>query len=153
MWLMKADADDLVSRRLTEFVGGAKSGGAWYCETGWVNGYGSKWLMKLHDFHAVCGTSCVSYVTGADLPKSLHEDSSQFYLLSKGHHLVVDYLKTLSIPINPLPFAAVVYTTDSGENWSGHWSSTMRSKRWLMRRLMNSRYLTQAKRHEFGFDL
>src|SRR5207249_3283821 len=112
--------------------------------------YGSKWVLKLRNFHRLCGTSCVTYATLSDLPKSLEESGGGYYLLNKGHHLVVDYLKQSGVSIYPIPFPTTTYITDSGENWSGPWLTKFQSKRWRIRRLMNSRLLTPNKRVEFG---
>src|SRR5262245_59863938 len=36
-WLMRADADDLISRRLVPFIEQQPINTAWYCKTGWAH--------------------------------------------------------------------------------------------------------------------
>jgi hypothetical protein len=101
-------------------------------------------------FHLRCGTSCVTYVTQDDLPESTHQPSSNFYLLTQGHNIVVDYLKEHKVPTHPIPFPTTFYVTDSGENWSGNFISTLLSKRWLLWKWFSPRPLTSQLRKEFG---
>jgi len=51
MWVMRADADDLISRRLVPFIDQQRPYGAWYSETGWLHSYGSRWVIKQRNFH------------------------------------------------------------------------------------------------------
>ena len=150
-WLMRADADDLISRRLVKFIEKQPTNTAWYSEKGWAHRLGSRWALKLRNFHTLCGTSCVTYVTRAELPETFDQPSKEFYLLTQGHHMVVDYLRKLDITVNPIPFPTTVYVTDSGENWSGYWLSVLRSKRWMLRKLLNIRPISTPLRDEFGF--
>ena len=149
-WLMRADADDLISRRLVPFIAKQRPYEAWYSEIGWVHRHGSKWLVKQREFHMVCGTSCVTYVTPAELPEAVSDPSDRFYLLSQGHHMTVDYLKKRGIPTNPIPFPTTIYVSDSGENWSGPRLSIVNSRRLFAQRIINSRLLTSSIREEFG---
>jgi hypothetical protein len=150
-WLMRADADDLISRRLVKFIQKQPTNTAWYSEEGWAHRLGSRWALKLHNFHKLCGTSCVTYVTSAELPETFDQPSREFYLLTQGHNLMVDYLRKLDMTVNPIPFPTTVYVTDSGENWSGPWLSVLRSKRWTLRKPLNSRPISATLRDEFGF--
>ena len=109
-WLMRADADDLISNRIHPYIEGNPGPRAWYAETGWIHRSGP-WLEKRRNFHKFCGTSCLTYVT----PDELSEES---YLLSQGHNIIVDYLK-LRTNTRALPFPAAIYRLETGENWSG----------------------------------
>ena len=149
-WLMRADADDLISRRLVKFIEKQPLDTAWYSEEGWAHRLGSRWAVKLRNFHTLCGTSCVTYVTRAELPETFDQPSKEFYLLTQGHHMVVDYLRKLDITVNPIPFPTTVYVTDSGENWSGYWLSVLRSKRWMLRKMLCSRRIGWRLSAEFG---
>ena len=138
-WLMRADADDLISRRLVKFIEKQPLDTAWYSEEGWAHRLGSRWALKLRNFH-----------THAELPETFDQPSKEFYLLTQGHHMVVDYLRKLDITVNPIPFPTTVYVTDSGENWSGYWLSVLRSKRWMLRKMLCSRRIGWRLRAEFG---
>ena len=82
-WLMRADADDLISRRLVPFVEQQSPYEAWYSETGWLHRYGSRWLIKQRNFHVQCGTSCVTYVSASELPDLMEQPSDDYYLLTR----------------------------------------------------------------------
>jgi hypothetical protein len=149
-WLMRADADDLVSRRLVPFIEQQQRHTAWYSETGWAHVYNSRWVIKIRDFHLYCGTSCVTYVTLDDLPVSVQEPSSDYYLLTQGHNIVVDFLKSSGVSTRSAPFPTTLYVTDSGENWSGAWVTQRFSKRVRLRHALSSRPITRSLREEFG---
>jgi hypothetical protein len=149
-WLMRADADDLISRRLVPFVEQQRPHGAWYSATGWFHNYGSRWVFKERNFHLLCGTSCVTYVFPSELPDSVERPSKDYYLLTQGHNIIVDFLMRSAVPTNPVPFPTTVYVLESGENWSGRWLKELRSKRTHLRHAINSRLITQSIRDEFG---
>jgi hypothetical protein len=147
-WLMMADADDLVSRRLVPFVERQDPKTAWYAEFGWVRRGGSRWVMRQEGFHRVCGTSSVRCVAKSDLPQSATEPREKFYLLTQGHNIVVDYHRESGIPTRPFPFASTIYETETGENWSGN--SYQRSRRLLVKQWLASRLITSRMQAEFG---
>ena len=149
-WLMRADADDLISQRLVKFIEKQPTNTAWYSEKGWAHRLGSQSALKLRNFHKICGTSCVTYVTHAELPETFDQPSKEFYLMTQGHHMVVDYLRTLDMTVNPIPFPTTVYVTDSDENWSGRSLSVLRSKRWMLRKMLCSRRIGWRLSAEFG---
>ena len=151
-WLMRADADDLISQRLVPFVEQQRPYEAWYSETGWIHHYGSRWVIKQRNFHQVCGTSCVTYVSASELPDSMEEPLENCYLLSQGHNIIVDYLRKSGAPTHAVPFPTTIYVTDSGENHSGAWLRELRAKRLILRHAVNSRPLTPSIRKEFGLD-
>jgi hypothetical protein len=149
-WLMRADADDLVSRRLVPFVEQQRPHGAWYSETGWLHRYGSQWVIKQRNFHLLCGTSCIIYVSPSELPDSLEQPSDDYYLLTQGHNITVDFLKRSGVPTRAVPFPTTLYVTDSGENWSGARLAELRARRVRIRHVLNSRPITRSMREEFG---
>jgi hypothetical protein len=149
-WLMRADADDLISRRLVPFVERQRSYGAWYSETGWVHRYGSQWVIKQRNFHLLCGTSCITYVSTSELPDSAEQPSDDCYLLTQGHNTIVDFLKRSGVSTHAVPFPTTLYVTESGENWSGAWLTGLRARRVLLRHALNSRPITRSIREEFG---
>jgi hypothetical protein len=148
-WLMRADADDLISRRLVPFVEQQQVDTAWYCETGWAYRPGSYWTMRLQNFHRVCGTSCVTYVNPHELPDTIDRPNADYYLLTKGHNIIVDFLKQSGVGVRPIPFPAVVYVTGHGDNWSGSSFFNRRSRRWQIGKIINTRPIAPL-RHEFG---
>ena len=149
-WLMRADADDLISQRLVPFVERQPPDTAWYSEIGWAHRFGSPWVIRMHDFHMICGTSCITHVAPHDLPTSLDEPASDYYLLTQGHNIVVEFLRKSGVLTNPVPFPTTLYVTDSGENSSGPWLTKLGSRRVRLRFVLNSRPITRSLREEFG---
>jgi hypothetical protein len=149
-WLMRADADDLISRRLVPFVEQQRPHGAWYSETGWLYRYGSRRVIKQRDFHLVCGTSCVTFVSPSELPRSVEQQSDDCYLLAQRHNVMVDFLRRAGMDTHPVPFPTTLYVTDSGENHSGAWLTELRARRVLLRHALNTRPITRSIREEFG---
>ena len=109
-YVMIADADDLVSRRLAEFVALHPKGDGWFFEKGYSYCPGTNWLRSIQEFHQRCGT-CVIVRAGL-----LRFDAVPFYrnsqvntLAAAGHN---NYYKVLSgdgAVLEPLPFAGAVY--------------------------------------------
>jgi len=149
-WLMRADADDLVSRRLIPFIEKQAPTTAWYSETGWWYVNGSRTVMKLNAFHRCCGTSCVTYATHADLPRLLADPQENFYLAARSHSTVVDYLRSAGASIQAIPFPTTLYVTNTGENLTGNWLTNRRGLRWSVRYIINRRPVTKQMREEFG---
>jgi hypothetical protein len=146
-WLMRADADDLISRRLVRFVEQQSIASAWYAEEGWLHKYGSRWVVKRRAFHTLCGTSCITHVDRNELPDSMDDPNEEYYLLNQGHHQIVEYVRSRGVPTLPVPFPATIYTTNSGENCSGQWSI---SRRHLPGLTLDTRLITRSFRDEFG---
>ncbi len=108
--VMFVDADDLVSRRLSEFVAAHSRENGWYFQTGFTHCYGERWVYKHSRHHLLCGT-CV--IVRTDL---LHFEKSGFHrggnvtsLANVGHCTYVAHLAEQGAAIQPLPFAGAVY--------------------------------------------
>lgn len=150
-WLMMADADDLVSRRLVEFVSRQKPHEFWYAQTGWRYNLGSKFAIKINDFYLFCGTSSVNYVTKDQLPTSI-DDPMRPYILSMPHPEVVKSRRGAGIAVRPIPFPSTIYVLNSGENNSGNWSVKSHDRRTRLRLALNTRPVTPGLRHEFSLS-
>jgi len=149
-WLMRADADDRVSRKLVSFVEEQTPQGAWYAEVGWMHRIGSSYVIKQRDFHTQCGTSCITYVLASQIPLTIDEPLDESNLFNQPHHTLVDFLKNCGVPTRPIPFPTTLYVTDSGENHSGPWLTAPPSRRIRIRHILNTRPLTRSLREEFG---
>lgn len=150
MWLMRADADDLVSRRLVGFISQQDPDQLWFSEYGWRHSMGSRFVIKQPDFHLYCGTSSVAYATPDDLPRSEDDPSKDYYLLQTSHTLLVDQRRALGISVRPIPFPTTIYIMNSGENWSGDWALSNHGRRTRLKLALNMRPITPGLRREFG---
>jgi hypothetical protein len=149
-WLMRADADDLISSKLVSFIHDQVPGQFWYSEVGWRHQLGSRFVIKQNRFHLYCGTSHLAYVTQADLPGSIDSRAEDCYLLTQAHNVIVDSRKAAGVEVRPIPFPTTVYILNSGENWSGTWLRTNHDRRTRLKLIFNTRPITQNFRREFG---
>lgn len=149
MWLMRADADDLVSRRLVGFISAQQPHQFWYSQYGWRYSAGSRFVIKQRDFHLYCGTCSVAYATADDLPKSADDPSKGYYLLETQHSLLVQQRSAQGVVVRPVPFPTTIYVMNSGENWSGDWSFSKHGRRTRLRLALAMRPITTSLRREF----
>ena len=106
-YVMKMDADDLVSARIAEYVLSDDNEHGYYVEKGYVWKRGSFFLKRKGDFHRGCGTSNVLYAEKESLPQSM-EDTKDYDLISLGHNIAVDTFAERKSPLSPLPFRGAV---------------------------------------------
>jgi hypothetical protein len=130
--VMFVDADDLVSRRLSDFVVSHPRENGWYFQTGYTHTYGQSWMRKQTPHHRICGT-CL--IVRKDLLRFAHSDqyTGQLYnnlksssdrrffahlassgqivntLAAEGHGNYVTHLAAQGTPVQPLPFYGAVY--------------------------------------------
>lgn len=123
--IMFVDADDFVSRRLTEFVAADSAAPGWTITDGWRVQM-SRRSVRRHrdDFHLQCGSS---HIVRIDLlpptPFDLSASQEQLYAaigdrlerhLGSHMHLHDD------LPLAPLPFPGALYRVGSGQSHSGN---------------------------------
>jgi len=147
-WLMRADADDLISNRIVSFMMNQESA-FWYSEEGWIHQMGSPLVIKCTNFHTYCGTSHVAFVLQDDLPSSM-EDNEKRYILHKSHTEIVAARRMVGAKVFPIPFPTTIYVTNSGENNSGSWRLRNHRKTTQIKLLFGIRPVTKKLREEFG---
>ncbi|HEV7403010.1 MAG TPA: hypothetical protein VGO11_08795 [Chthoniobacteraceae bacterium] len=144
------DADDCVHRGLAALCAAHPGEIGWRFYTGYVRDEGSRWLFLRRDFDTYCGTSAIVRAEPADLPGSVEEPIAPYFLLTHGHGAIGEYLRERGTPLRKLPFIGAIYNTATGENDSGFSLRGWRSRKVLLRKLLNSRPLTWKIRREFG---
>ena len=118
--IMVTDYDDLVSRRLAEFVAQHPEAAGWYIDRGYKYD-GSAFLQRCPHFSKVCGTSLI---VRADLlrPPTDAGVTPDFIRYSIGSHLFLrTELAQRGTPLQPLPFAGALYRV-------GHAQSSVSSR-------------------------
>jgi hypothetical protein len=142
-WIMRADADDLVSSKVVSFAQGLKPsfGQLWFSELGWRHSLGSRFLFRQNDFHKICGTSHFAYMTPEELPDC--------YLLHESHSTIVEKQIEALADVNAIPFATTIYVVNSGENHSGPWRMGV-GARATLRELLRAWPVTDRLRREFN---
>lgn len=144
------DADDCVHRGLAAHCAAHPGEIGWRFYTGYVRDEGSRWLFLRRNFDVYCGTSAIVRVEKSDLPATPDEAIDPYFILTHGHGAIGEYLEKRRTPLHKLPFIGAIYNTATGENDSGFSLRGWRSRKVLLRKLLNSRLLTRGIRAEFG---
>ncbi len=146
--IMVVDADDCVSKYLTELVNQHPQCDGWYFKKGYVYEEGSKLVyLNTKNFNQSCGTSII-------IKYSLYHllfPNENYY--DHHNHLLKD--GTL---LEELPFIGAIYIIKNGENQFMTVARTKQIKKrenrllFLIRKVMKYRPLliTKAMRHNFG---
>ena len=148
--IMFVDADDCVSRRLASFVAAHPEGNGWFFDRGYLHDQGSRWVLRKRDFHLLCGTSHLLRCQPQDLPASVTERESDYWIGCHGHPEMASFMQTRGTPLAPLPFFGAVYNTATSESYSGTAMLKWRGRRVLLDKILNSRPLTATIRDEYG---
>jgi hypothetical protein len=128
------DADDLVSRRIAGFVNGRPEAAGWYVDAGYTFNYVTGRLQRRHSLVRYCGTGVIVsapalYELSHAVDRGLDESSSQEELWRDAsssfvehvlcdHRFTVAYLAGHGFDLEPLPFRAVAWVQETGENYS-----------------------------------
>jgi len=158
-FVMYADADDLVSRRLASFARESSDANGWYFPDGYSHRYGQPWLKRSHEQHLVCGTCAIFR---ADLLQFAH--SAEYRggwvntLAAAGHNEYQAVQLAQARPLAPLPFPGSIYiqhgdslatmVTPEGETGAA-WRVALRSLRRAARELATVAPLTPHLAREF----
>lgn len=160
-FLMFADADDLVSRRLAAHAAAHPGANGWYFTTGYVHRYGRPWLTLNRDHHLLCGTCAVVRADllefGAD---AAYRGGRVNTLAAIGHNLYAGFMRERGHALEPLSFPGSVYI-QHGESTVTELSPAaadltvrgrLRRLRRAVRRLRDVRLLTPALAREFTIE-
>lgn len=115
-YVMIVDADDLVDKRIAEFVLQHPQSNGWYIEKGYEYCEGSDYIYLMRkNFYDKCGTCYIIRYELLNKYKNFQfEDVKGFQFLH--HQFVPDLMLENGTPLAKLPFAGAVYVIDHGEN-------------------------------------
>ena len=127
--IMFADADDLVSCRLSEFVASRPSQPGWFMEKGYVYSDITKLIEERSSFWKFCGTSHILPFNIFRVPNALSIGSTQRDLINSiefqyltrilgDHGKLREFCESKGAPLEPLPFIGAIWRADTGENSS-----------------------------------
>lgn len=118
-FVMPLDADDMVSNRLVAFVLARPRADGWYVRHGWRYYEGQKWIERLGRFNQVCGSCNILSRRWFNFSKEpeLERDADE-NLISEGHDRAVLNFRERGVALRPVPFRAIIYVCDGGENLS-----------------------------------
>ena len=115
-YLMLLDSDDLVSKRLTEFVRTHDNKRGYVVSHGFSYDFRSRRLVPMDDFDRVCGSSVIVYLSSDDC-----EDNEFDWREYVGDTWHADFRRRaaeLLRPLDELPFPAAIYVRNTGQNHS-----------------------------------
>jgi len=118
LYIMKLDADDLVSNKIVSWVLADDNKNGYYVDKGYRWFSGRKWMEPVDNFHSECGSSNILYVEKNDLLKDNIYESK---ILKLGHNITVQYFNDIKKPLKEIPFSAVIYRKSNGENITLHY--------------------------------
>jgi hypothetical protein len=152
-FVMRVDADDLVSNQLVSFAEKHPNRDGWYFLTGYVHQIGTNHLFLRPRFTTVSGTSHIFKCGYSDLPESMDTPSSEWLETVWQHLNVNKLLEPRGLKLSPLPFPGAVYQLNEHNSSSTHLKnnrfSTPKSILWQM---LFKQQLTQKAIGEFGFS-
>jgi len=148
--VMFADADDCVHRGLAAWCEARGGHPGWYISDGYIHTTGSRWLYRRRDFDLICGTAAIVRCEETDFPREMTDKKEDFFMIDCGHFEFRNPERTRGRNIEPLPFPGAVYVTATGENDSGISLREWRGKKMLVKKVLNSRLLTQGIRRDYG---
>lgn len=157
-FLMYADADDLVSRRLAEFAGQRPDASGWFFTEGYSHRYGRPWLTRSHDHEMTCGTCAIVRSDALRFaPDPGYRGATVNTLAAFGHTGYRSFMADAGYPLEPLPFPGSVYISHSDSVVTtlpeSRTAPTLRDRLRMVRRgwqrARDSRPLTPALAREF----
>ena len=157
-YVMKLDADDLVSRHLSREIHGTRRTPGYYLAKGYVWRDGSIFVRPVEShFHLHCGSSNILWCERYQLPSSVDDDMSAFPIMRFGHNITVAEYDKLGTPLKAIDWRAGLYRAGHGENISSLLApagTVQRKPNWKFHvgralKLRELRPLTPTIRHEF----
>jgi hypothetical protein len=156
---MQVDADDLVSRRIVEFVARKPDIHGWVIRLGYEYRIGSDFVQLNPTINRHCGTTHIVRLQGSDLPEDTSDadspDAPARYVLRRAHHTWASGFAELGRSFRTLPFVGCVYVTGYSDNHSLNRPHQPWRRRWSLRRLVLAASpkvaLKNTTRDEFGF--
>lgn len=150
-YLMAVDADDLVSRRVTEFARRKNNQYGYILHFGYELDAVSQRYAFSPRFNRLCGTSGIFRFAPEDLPE--HADDPKHYVSDnfQNHTQWESEARRLGRPMGRVPFCGAAYVINHGENHSAQ-SGNIGMKRRLLRALSPSFSMSAHFMQEFSIQ-
>ena len=151
-FVMRVDADDLVSNRLVSFTQKYPKSDGWYFLTGYIYEVGQNHTFLRPKFTAVSGTSHIFKCHYTDFPESMETPPNEWLEPVWQHLHVNKLLKLRGRKLSPLPFPGAVYRINPQNMSATHVEnerfSSFKSVVW---KFLSKRKITDQIICEFGF--
>lgn len=129
-FVMLFDADDYLHRGIAAHVRAHPGSLGWVVRRGWIYSRARNSYALRHRLFRICGTSFIVPFQAYGLPDHLTTASTQAEIVEAfgddmteqilaGHRYALEWWRDRGRTLDPLPFAAVCYHVDTGENHSG----------------------------------
>ena len=153
---MFVDADDLVSRRICEFVHASNHPYGWVVVNGYRMDESSSWVaFRRKRFNHECGTSHILRTTCAPFPENIETalaDGGYFVERYDVHAYIADDMGKRGTPLGAIPFYGAIYRFNSEAMYSGSFRRKDGVAQILARYALKGRVVTKWFRREFGFE-
>jgi hypothetical protein len=155
---MQVDADDLVNRRIVEFVRGRPRVPGWIIRFGYEYQVGSNVVQLNPVVNRHCGTTHIVDLRDDDLPEDMSDadspDAPAKYVLRRPHHRWRRGFAATGRIFRTLPFVGCVYVTGYSDNHSRNKADNGERRQLSLRQVILSvspkMRLTNKTRDEFG---
>jgi len=154
-YVVRVDADDLISNRLTRHIVADDNRVGYLFKRGYTYNVATKEFRLSRSFDRLCGTCGVIFLG----PDDLGAESLPRKIARSGHTEFGQRCRAIGRPLAEVPFPAALYLTSHGESVRDklpsqsavHWvKSHLRVIRGRFRKLVSSQSLTPELRAEFG---
>jgi hypothetical protein len=157
-YFMAVDADDLVSRRIVEFVQQRQAVPGWLIRFGFEYQVGRDFIQLNPVINRHCGTTNIVQLQSNDLPDDMTDmdvaDVSKRYVMRRWHRAWPVGFAELGRRFRTLPFPGCIYVTGYSDNYTSNAPRRARTDRFSLRRAIlatSPRIALKAKiRDEFG---
>jgi hypothetical protein len=148
-FLMFVDADDLVSNRIVAYVRRHPDPHGYIVDAGYEYDCATGLVRMAPRFDRLCGSCAVFNYALTDLPETPHSTAPCRFTSFSNHSHWRDIANTQGRPLAPLPFRAVVFVRNNGENHSIA-TGNIGWRRRLLRTVLPSRRPSLGFCREFG---
>jgi hypothetical protein len=156
-YVVRVDADDLISNRLTRHIMSDDNRVGYVFKRGYTYNMVTKEFRLSRSFNKLCGTCGVIFLRPEDLSKG----SAPRRIAMAGHSGFEQRCRAIGRVLAEAPFPAALYLTSHGESVRDklptisvvHWvKSHLRAVRGRLRKLVSPHNLTPELRAEFGLE-
>lgn len=156
-YVMFVDADDLVSRRLADYVQSARHPHGWVIERGFRMDEKHPWVVyPRRRFNEECGTSYILKTALAPFPErpDYTADLDDYYIRRYVvHAYVADNMEKLGRALDVLPFPGAVYVFNDQAIYSANIRTPDSVWRRVARTVLKGQLVTRRFRREFGISV
>lgn len=149
--VMKVDADDLVSRRLAQWVDDHPGHPGWIFRSGLELVFRHNQIRNCPRFSRLCGTSSIVNYGPEELPSEQAVDDEEPWDICSPHEQIESRRARVGRPLEELPFVGSLYVVETNENHSAL-SGNVGWKRRLMRRTLACRSVDESLIHDFSLN-